>query len=476
MNASMQSTPSVGISQHNGCLGIPPRHRLIRVIAEAISEPMFAAQWGDDSDESFRPFAVAVLELRNAKRLAETTRRSIYQDLCVRKRVAVLADIVGKPIQARVLKLLSRTNWKEFSRSDWDAFLSITSGNVNSELGHVPRITSTLVRQFVLIPEELRLPGLLSVASDLEVPAERWSLWRGFIHRADVGQRAEFLRAAGNINSRGDFWDLYFRCEGRYLMPFSIPASLSGSQLLEPIVSPQAMVSEAIRMRNCLANRISRVQSGNRIFFRLRDGTPVNAELVRHGHAWVPGDILGQQNSPVATEMNQHIRAELRRLATSTLVTGDSLESGNEDAYVAKLRQDARASFASEYIAKLTTPLQSIQAKSRSWSNGAYAIFELERGGYVQFMSSPDGKEYLLEINSHKYNENVNDFLSADVVNLIEKAGFVWPTKNSNFLRWFNISSPEDIQAMAEVALAILARVFRYRKGGRVMIKTHIPN
>lgn len=124
----------------------------------------------------------------------------------------------------------------------------------------------------------------------------------------------------------------------------------------------------------------------------------------------------------------------------------------------------------------MVTPLQSIQAKSRSWSNGAYAIFELKRGGYVQLMSSPDGNEYLLEINSHKYDENVNDLLSADAVDLIEKSGFVWPTQKSNFLRWFNVSSPEDIQAIAEVALAILARVFRHRKGDRVMIKTHIPN
>ena len=76
------------------------------------------------------------------------------------------------------------------------------------------------------------------------------------------------------------FWDFYYRCEGKYYQPFNIPPSLNNSELLEPIASPHEMVSEALRMRNCLANRISRVQSGNRIFFKTRDGTPVNTELV----------------------------------------------------------------------------------------------------------------------------------------------------------------------------------------------------
>jgi hypothetical protein len=119
--------------------------------------------------------------------------------------------------------------------------------------------------------------------------------------------------------------------------------------------------------------------------------------------------------------------------------------------------------------------LQSIQGKSRSWSNGAFAIFELPRGGFVQFMSSPDGQEYLMEISSHRYNEDVNARLTADVVALIEKAGFVWPNGKANFLRWFNVSSLQDNQSVAEIALAILARVFGCRKRSRVMVHTHIP-
>lgn len=475
MNAPTPLTSAPEILNRGEGAGIPQRHRLSRVITEAMTEPMFAAQWSDTSDESFRPFAVAVIELRNAKRLTEKSRQSIYRDLCSRKRVEVLSDIAGKRIPAKVLKLLGRTSWQKFSRGDWNAFLSIASLDGNSELGHVPRITPTLVRQFALIPKEIRLPGLLSVVSSLQVPAERWDKWQGFINRADAGQQAEFRHAAGTINSRGDLWDLYFRCEGKYSLPFSLPATLSNSNLLEPIVSPQEMEFEAILMRNCLANRISRVHNGNRIFFRLRDRSLVTAELVRQGPNWVPGSILGFQNSSVAPVVAQHIGVELQRLAKSISAPDKPLHAEEENSYITELRQFARESFAPEVLTQLVAPLQSIQAKSVSWSDGAYAIFELKRGGYVQFMSSPDGNEYLLEICSHKYWEEMNDFLTADVVDLIEKAGFVWPTKKSNFLRWFSISSQDDIQEMAEIALAILSRVFKYRKGWRIMVNTHIP-
>jgi hypothetical protein len=158
---------------------IPMWHRLAGVLAEAMSEPRFVEQWLDDTDKSFRPFAASVLDLCNAKRMTEKSRRSVYKDLCVRRRQAVLTDVLGKPVPPKVLKLMSRTNWKEFSRRDWAAFMSVAMGSDNTKLGHVSRITPTLVRQFDLIPEDLRTPALYQVISHLKVPAERWNQLRG---------------------------------------------------------------------------------------------------------------------------------------------------------------------------------------------------------------------------------------------------------------------------------------------------------
>jgi hypothetical protein len=477
MNGPLPFAPVVSVASSPGkvSLGLSRRHRLSGIILEAMGEPLFAVQWNDRSDPAFRPFAMAVLDLHNTRSLSESSRRGLYQDLCLRKRVAVLAEAVGQPIPQRVLKLLSRTTWQTFSCRDWPAFFSIATGQGHSALNHGVQITPTLVRQFALIPDELRTPRVMSVVSTLPLPAERWRKWQGFLDQADADQRQEFRRAAGAINTRGDFWDLYFRCEGKYIQPFSIPESFFESPLVEPIASPQDMVLEGFRMGNCLANRISRVQSGNRIFFKLRGGAPINAELIRQGQAWVPGDILGWQNTSVPPETAEAIGTEMHRLAASASLTASTFASGSEDAYVAELRQAARDACSAEDIAMLAAPLHSIQAKSISWRNGAYAIFELEGSGYLQFMSSPDGKEYLLEINSHKYGSTIHALLSEDTVNLIESAGFVWPTGTANFLRWFNVSSPDDIDAMAELGLAILTRMFGYRKSRTVIVQTHIP-
>ncbi len=39
-------------------------------------------------------------------------------------------------------------------------------------------------------------------------------------------------------------------------------------------------------------------------------------------------------------------------------------------------------------------------------------------------------------------------------MDLIEKAGFVWPMNTANFLRWLKGGSPKDIRELAEFALA----------------------
>ena len=457
-------------------LGVSPGHRLAPLITEAIREPMFAARWNDESDESFRPFAVTVIELRDAQQLSAASREALFRDLCLGKRNEILSEILHRPITSRVIKALSRTDWKDFVRSDWDALFSllIREGE-SSVLGHVRRISPIFVRQFALIPEELRVAKLLNVISSLSVPPERWEQLRLFLQLADADQRSDMLRTAAAIDSKGEFWDFYFRCEGKYWQPFNLSPSLSTSELLDPIASPLQMEAEGLSMNNCLANRVSRVLSGNRIYFRLRDNTEVDAELVRQDDGWVPGDILGRGNSAVSAGMVEKIRGELQRLAKTISTTAETSISAEQDASIKRLRTVARESFADVDIAEVLGPLRSIQGKSQSWTNGAFAIVEMESGRFVQFMCSPDGKEYLCEICSHKYNDDVNEVLTADVVDLIEKCGFVWPNGKDNFLRWFNVSCEEDIRATAELALAILARFFGHRKGVGLTIRTHIP-
>lgn len=454
---------------------IPMGHRLAGVLTEALSEPRFVAQWLDETDPSFQPFAVAVLTLCNVKRMTEKSRRIVYQEMCVRRRLAVLADIVGQPVPPKVLKWMSRTHWKAFSGRDWAAFISLAIKPDDSKLGHVAHITPALVRQFDWIPEEIRTPALYSVISHLKIPAERWLQLRSFLNGVSAAQRTEYHHAAGAITSNGDFWDLYHRCEGKYYRPFTIPASVYDSKLIEPIASPRAMELESHQMKSCLANQVRRVYDGDRIYFKAHGSVPVNAELVRQEKAWVPGDILGYKNTPVSPEMTQNIAAELQRLALTIPVDGESRNTKLTDGMIEQLRIEARKSFTSDEINHLSFFLKSIHGKSRSWGDGAYTIFEISRNRYVQFLAGPDGTEYLMEISSHRYVESVNHKLSAAVVTLLGKVGFIWPTEITNYFRWFKVSCPEDFQAMAEFTLAMLAGIFGYSTGKKIKVTSHFP-
>lgn len=102
--------------------------------------------------------------------------------------------------------------------------------------------------------------------------------------------------------------------------------------------------------------------------------------------------------------------------------------------------------------------IETIQGKSRSWTDGAYAIFEVSRDRYVQFLSSPDGMEYLMEISSHRYVESVNNCLTEHEKALNAYRGHI------TALRWF-VSDHESQQADRLSRLAALEQLLGQVQG-----------
>jgi len=69
----------------------------------------------------------------------------------------------------------------------------------------------------------------------------------------------------------------------------------------------------------------------------------------------------------------------------------------------------------------------------------------------------------------------MDPYLTEKCVDILQGAGFDWPRGKGNFLRWFSVSSEAQLQALAEVALALLAGVFGYRPGESLECLEHIP-
>jgi len=186
-----------------------------------------------------------------------------------------------------------------------------------------------------------------------------------------------------------------------------------------------------------------------------------------------PGDILGPGNQDVANEIKVEIREELARLAEKL----NSSDLSKTQADCGKHLQDVQSIVVpTEMMNEVCSALQTIKGRSRSWTKGAYAIFENPSGDYVQAMSSPDGTEYLVEIASHKYVSSLNDRLTDDVVDFIEKAGFVWPDGRTNFHRWFTISENDDLLRLAKLLMLAMSKIFGDFEWSELEVKTHVPS
>jgi hypothetical protein len=437
-----------------------------------MEEPTFAQQWLSIIDESFRPYAVAALDLGGVVRLDSAARQTFYRSIGSKKRRELLSGLSNRQVPERMLKLLARTDWQKFSTKDWESFNQIVCANDETCLGHVRCITPELVRQFDRIPELLREPGFLELVSGLTISAARWKDWTKFIDGEPANNLASIRHMAQSATTRGDVWDLFFWCQGRNRRPFDLPFGLPESGLINPISSPQDMVRESRRMANCLDKRISRVWSRNRIYFKGRNGLEVDAELVRHANAWTPGDILGPRNQHVVFEIEAEIRDELTRIADRLNQVSLSNTQADGESYL----QDAQSIVVPpEVVDEVCSALQTIKGRSRSWTQGAYAIFENPSGDYVQAMSSPDGTEYLVEIASHKYVSSLNERLTDEVVDFIEKAGFVWPDGRMNFHRWLTISENDDLPKVAELLMVAMTKIFAHFEWGELDVKTHVP-
>lgn len=126
-------------------------------------------------------------------------------------------------------------------------------------------------------------------------------------------------------------------------------------------------------------------------------------------------------------------------------------------------------------IDRLADALLTIRGRTQAWTDGAYTIFSIKTGGFVQFMSSADGTEYLCEIASHKYGQEPEKYLTSAAVDVLEGSGFLWPTDEQNFIRWFPIAGPDDCRALAELSLGLLAKVFGYNGEQQLKVKTVLP-
>lgn len=450
--------------------------RFSAFLKDALSVDIFRRSWDCNSDPTFRPLVTAVVSLEDPVHQSPSSHQVLGQRLATERRSEILSSVLQRAVPERIIRALSRTDWPKYEAADWQLFFHILLENPDSSaLNHVAEVTPTLLHQYAHVPRELRNTKLLSVLNDLTVPPELWKRLHADLLAIPKQRRISLIGQAAAIHTAGDFWDYVMRVEGRASRPFGIPSSFRCSPLLEALDTPKRMIEEGHRMNNCLGRFVSRAITLNRVFFCSRTAAMVTAELQLKRGRWVPGKIEGPSNTPLDPTLDSLIRIELTRLAET-----DRRQPPWEsvDPSMPTLRQIAkigRSHFSVDELAECRQAIASIIGRSLSDTNGAFTIFELERGPYVQFLASPDGKELFMEISSHHYVDSVSAYLTASMVDLLDGAGILWPIGEQNFRRWFSATDPKSVTLIAELSLGILHTFFNHQSGDELEIKTHIP-
>ena len=450
--------------------GLPLR----AAIAAARRMPAFAARWDDASDPCFRPFAAASICLYRPQ---DSQVPAFCDALTTANRARFLTQLSGLPVTPGFVRQLVKTRWKSFSRKDWcSLFAAAADPKLRRMLGHLHRVNRSLIQQLKHLPTEFWLPRLLEILNDVRISPDRWCQVVNAIDSASPIERADFRVTARRIDRRGALWDaIMLAIEGR-TRPLPVPAAAFGSAILAPLRTADDLAGEGVRMRNCLAQLVGQVTIGSQLLFRGIGDTPVTAGLDWTPAGWQPGDSKGLGNQVLDPDIGFAVRQELQVLADRLNAGGSSSAHEQIDRFVDVCAGRAETEFAAAQIDMLSAALLEIRGKSIGPGNGAYVIFSLPNGGYIQFMDVGPGTGLLVEIGSHKFNPDIDRFLTEPAVTLIEQAGFLWPRGQANFQRRFPFADNQSHRTVAAFALHCLARVYRYRPGLPADAQVHIPD
>jgi hypothetical protein len=429
---------------------------------------------------SGRAYSLACLSLARAEQLDARQRKALDSRIASEKRHLVLEGLTGFRVAPGALITLSRCVAEMFTRADWLLLLRILDKVEHRRvLGHLRRITPSLVSQFEAIPSSVRVPSVLGLANHLALPTSRWKHLGDALDSLGEGRKASLLRVARKIRGPGDFWDFIFRSadavsDGR---PFPSGAPELGP-LLVRLATPALMRREALAMRNCLADCIHRAARGESAYYRWIGADPATVELLNTSNAWRLRTIRGVRNSAVPARVNDAIRRELRGALGTACIDADAeheLPNPEPVPGMASAEAIGRSHFTSDERAEVAQALWRIQRRSLTANKNAFCVFE-SGDGYVQFLACLDGLVYQGEISSHRCMPSVADRLTEETVSFLEASGFAWPAgRDANFARDFVVRDASDCAHLADFALGALHSMFGHESGQPLSVNVHVP-
>ena len=439
-------------------------------IAEAREDRFFAQLW--DGDGLFNPYATAAFTIGGISGRSPAERAGFYRQIATKSRTEVLTHLSGIEVRPGTLRLLFKTDFHLVGEADWRALLLVCTDPVKRrELHRLDRISPILVHQIRQVPGLICCRAILAVLNVLKVSTEHWGQLSRSLEEASASTRPALIRKARRVRSRGSFWDYFFECTQCSSMPFFVPESFSGSPLLKLLDTPDHMRSEGLQMRNCVGQRVPRVLAGWDAYFHWNGAQPATVQLVRVKQTWSLGQIRAAGNALVKPAAAAEIVHAAQRIIDCT-VDDRSIVREPFQPVVESVRIRGVEWCPSAAIERIAGELQYIRGTSRGLNHGSFCILEGTHG-FIQFMADSEGNEFLCEIQSHRFVPEVESRLTDAAVSLITGCGFQWPDGKHNFLRWFTVSTDDELHALAGFALGILHLVFEQNPEADFSINTH---
>ena len=290
------------------------------ILEEMWRQPEFSAFVATEMATGNLQFIYASLSLSSFLHRSTNERQTLIDRIMHEKRTCLLADLAGGACRRSALRYLVFFGDQMMAPDDYRTLLADPVGGLRKGLSSVLRTQGMELEDFISSVREINLRRVALILLDRHAAKLISQVVTATKTHFCLQNLADSLGAAigdGDLNKWADEW--FRRVAAMAAFP---PPPLKTIYPLEPLSSLDAMRSEARKMRNCLADLIDKVFSGERYYYRWLGSERATVEfIVRNNSGLRIGAINGVGNRPVGKETYEEIErtcqlsaiAEMRR-------------------------------------------------------------------------------------------------------------------------------------------------------------------
>lgn len=294
--------------------------------------PEFASFLDDEIYAGHVQFIFACFSLDSIEQLSRKERNDLAHEMMTWKRHELLSELAGAPCTQRTVKVFYKLGELPHEKK---IYLELIEAMLRPEAEkvflHAAFISPFMAQAAHFLPLEAVHTNVLNFLAEDMNPG-RLSIIRDIFDILPEGKKPDAAKSLECVKTQFSFKRWVEKWEKWILFnnPFP-PPPIPGDEIIQPIVSPKMLLSEARAMKNCLMSFVESVRDGEIYFYHAQGLEPATVALrYEGGGEWSFYEAWGPNNKDLGCFTQGYIQAVVAEQIDEVSHTYSTLVEGQD--------------------------------------------------------------------------------------------------------------------------------------------------